>query len=261
MIYNKYPYTNFHEMNDDWIINKIKEVLDLSDKVDNNTALIDKIAELFKTLEGREDPLLSQRVATLSRKVLAMSGSLKKTRANVDTANVRIGRTYTNNFYIWCNNCAYSIKMDLSATGINDSPGRIIQVDQTNIATNQLTRAAGDTSEVYTLKIYADNELLWEQNSGVDWHQVLNRHDCYGNVKLVMTSAPNNYIIITEFSGEGVSIYRNYPYDIAGILGGNNFTTVFRGNEVGIFEGVNNQRLYVLENRKTENDSITFINA
>ena len=48
---NKYPYTDFHELNLDWFLNKFKELLD------SWTELSSDNAEFKTTIEGRVDTL------------------------------------------------------------------------------------------------------------------------------------------------------------------------------------------------------------
>lgn len=54
-MYNKYPYTDFHEMNDDWIINTVKEYTEKYNDIDQ--AIVDNLSEIL--LEWKDDGTLS----------------------------------------------------------------------------------------------------------------------------------------------------------------------------------------------------------
>lgn len=54
MFWNKYPQTNFHELNADWIISKIKE---LTDTVEEYTALVDAMDTRVTALESGQTSL------------------------------------------------------------------------------------------------------------------------------------------------------------------------------------------------------------
>lgn len=53
-LFENIPYTNFHNLNLDWIINTIKEAID---KLDENSAAITELNELLDSLEIRIDSL------------------------------------------------------------------------------------------------------------------------------------------------------------------------------------------------------------
>ena len=60
MFWNKYPQTNFHELNADWIISKIKE---LTDTVEEYTALVDAMDTRVTALESGQASLGSRMTA------------------------------------------------------------------------------------------------------------------------------------------------------------------------------------------------------
>lgn len=73
MFWNKYPQTNFHELNADWIISKIKE---LTDTVEEYTDLVDAMNTRVTALEAGQTAL-SNRVSAAESNISQMLGDLE----------------------------------------------------------------------------------------------------------------------------------------------------------------------------------------
>ncbi len=55
-MFNKYPYTDFHELNADWILNKIKEIMAV---IDSLADMREKFEEAYNELKSLYDAIVS----------------------------------------------------------------------------------------------------------------------------------------------------------------------------------------------------------
>lgn len=76
--FNKYPYTDFHELNLDWLLNEMKA---LEEKLDN--AIADITAEVIKDVHAYVDSEL----ADLEREFAQIKSDFADVQRNVDTLN------------------------------------------------------------------------------------------------------------------------------------------------------------------------------
>lgn len=104
MPFEQFPYTNFHELNDDWIIKTVKEVKDKAENIDASVEEADAAAEAAKTSElnakNSEDisvnaaNQLSALYAPLSEQVNTNTNDIAVNSARIDTfTNLPSGST------------------------------------------------------------------------------------------------------------------------------------------------------------------------
>lgn len=88
--WNKYPYTDFHELNIDWVLTKIKEMLSrlgiLENRVNEHEERITNIEGDIEVLEGAVDDL-SSRVGGFNQRITAVENSV--TNINIDIDNLQ----------------------------------------------------------------------------------------------------------------------------------------------------------------------------
>lgn len=72
--FNKYPYTDFHELNADWVINQTKSLLD---RIDAAEAAVEAMESRVSTLEGQ--------MTTAQNNILGLQASVNSLDSRLDT--------------------------------------------------------------------------------------------------------------------------------------------------------------------------------
>lgn len=72
--FNKYPYTDFHELNADWVIGQTKDLLD---RMDAAEAIVDAMESRVSTLEGQ--------MTTARNNILGLQASVNSLDSRLDT--------------------------------------------------------------------------------------------------------------------------------------------------------------------------------
>ena len=163
-MFHKYPYTNFHELNDDWIIEQVKKAEDVTGQVEENSQSIKKIWDLIGSGDIVQAATEQKKLEGLRRKVAAITGTLKAWNKELDSIGLRIGNVTPEYFFVYVNGSANTILMDPSNTGSANCPGRIRSLAGRGITTNTLQRVVGAIGTVFQTDLYVNDELKSEED-------------------------------------------------------------------------------------------------
>ena len=162
--FNKYPYTDFHELNADFILNRIKNI---EDQIANIKEQIE--AEIFEWVQAQLQPFEDE-LNALIKEVEDLSEYTEETLAAYDAK--------IDAFVLQVNNALASMRADLVASiqAVNDLTD--IKIEQNNVyLLNEITQNVGDlfmvqnpfTGEYVTIQSMVDYLSAFHIVDGIDY--------------------------------------------------------------------------------------------
>lgn len=168
--FNKYPYTDFHELNADFILNRIKNI-------ESQIATIKEEieAEIFAWFQEQIKPFEEQ----LQELVEEVEGLKEETEETLRAYDERI-----DNFIIEVNNALASIRADLVASiqAVNDLTD--LKIENNNIwLLNEITQNVGDlfqvqnpfTGEIVSIQSMIDYLSAFHITDSIDYDTMASR--------------------------------------------------------------------------------------
>ena len=162
--FNKYPYTDFHELNADFILNRIKNI---EEQIATIKEQIE--AEIFEWVQAQLKPFEDE-LNALIKEVEDLSEYTEETLAAYDAK--------IDAFVLQVNNALASMRADLVASiqAVNDLTD--IKIEQNNVyLLNEITRNVGDlfmvqnpfTGEYVTIQTMVDYLSSFHITDGIDY--------------------------------------------------------------------------------------------
>lgn len=193
--FNKYPYTDFHELNADFILNRIKNI---EDQIANIKEQIE--AEIFEWVQAQLKPFEDE-LNALIKEVEDLSEYTEETLAAYDAK--------IDAFVLQVNNALASMRADLVASiqAVNDLTD--IKIEQNNVyLLNEITQNVGDlfmvqnpfTGEYVTIQAMVDYLSAFHITDGIDYDTMNTRGLTYNQFDALN-------ITYTDFTLHGNTLY------------------------------------------------------
>ena len=198
--FNKYPYTDFHEMNLDWIVNKTEECVDTVSEFDTRLTTaegnITNLQGRMTTAEGSITTLQSG-VTSLQGRMTTAEGDISGLKTRMTTAEGNISTLQTN---------------VTNLSNHDETTDRAVQALETNMTTAQgdisglktrMTAAESDIDALEAATTRTGVPLQWECNKGTQSGEIDLQK--YGKIRVMYLHGivENITTAITSGSGSG----------------------------------------------------------